>query len=90
MILDVNCNDYALMPILKVFKNAIDIIHIVGPVLAILSLGILTFKLVTDSSMDNRDKNVKGIKNSLIALAVLFFLPMIINLVIYINIHKNK
>ena len=84
MILDVSCNDYALMPILKVFKNAIDIIHIVGPVLAILSLGILTFKLVTDSSMDNRDKNVKGIKNSLTALAVLFFLPMIINLVIYI------
>ena len=84
MILDVSCNDYALMPMLKVFKNALDIIHIIGPVLAILSLGILSFKLVTDSSMSNKDKNIKGIKNSLIALAVLFFLPLILNLVMYL------
>ncbi len=84
MILDVSCNEYSLMPLLKVFKNALDIIHIIGPVLAILSLGILSFKLVTDSNMDNREKNVKGIKNSLVALAVLFFLPLIINLVMYL------
>ena len=84
MILDVSCNDYALMPFLKVFKNVIDIIHIVGPILAMVSLGILSFKLVTDSSMKNKDKNIKGIKNSLIALAVLFFLPLFINLVMYL------
>ena len=84
MILDVSCNDYALMPLLKVFKNVIDIIHIIGPVLALVSLGILSFKLVTDSSMNNKDKNLKGIRNSLVALAVLFFLPLLINLVMYI------
>ena len=84
MILDVSCNDYGLMPLLKIFKNAIDIIHIVGPILALLSLGILTFKLVTDASMNNKDKNLKGIKNSLVALAVLFFLPIFINVVMYL------
>ena len=84
MILDVSCNDYALMPLLKVFKNVIDIIHIIGPVLALVSLGILSFKMVTDSSMNNKDKNLKGIRNSLVALAVLFFLPLLINLVMYI------
>ena len=84
MILDVSCNDYSLMPMLKVIKTAIDIIHIIGPVLAIVSLGILSFKLVTDSSMINKEKNLRGIKNSLISLAVLFFLPMFINLVMYL------
>ena len=84
MILDVSCNDYALMPLLKVFKNVIDIIHIIGPVLALVSLGIISFKLVTDSSMNNKDKNLKGIRNSLVALAVLFFLPLLINLVMYL------
>ena len=84
MILDISCNEYALMPLLKVFKNIMDIIHIVGPVLAFVSLGISSFKLVTDSSMNNKDKNVKAIKNSLVALAVLFFLPLLINLVMYL------
>ena len=84
MILDVSCNDYALMPLLKVLKNILDIIHIVGPVLAMVSLGILSYKLVTDSSMKNKEKNIKGIKNSLVALAVLFFLPLFINLIMYL------
>ena len=90
MILDVSCNEYALMPLLKVFKNILDIIHIAGPVLAILSLGILSFKLVTDSSMKNREKYIKGIKNSLFALAALFFLPIFVNLVMYLVGDKFK
>ena len=62
MILDVSCNDYALTPLLKVFKNVLDIIHIVGPALALVSLGIISFKLVTDSSMSNKDKTLKELK----------------------------
>ena len=61
MILDVSCNDYALMPLLKVFKNVIDVIHIVGPALALVSLDIISFKLVTESSMSNKDKNLSEI-----------------------------
>ena len=55
-----------------------------GDLFGIRQSGILSFKLVTDSSMSNKDKNIKGIKNSLIALAVLFFLPLILNLVMYL------
>ena len=79
-ILDVSktCNDEALSGILFIAKRIVDIIQILGPVLAIIALIILFIKLMTNPE----DKKIlTKIRNSIIALIILFFVPMIINVV---------
>ena len=73
------CQDGGIVFIIKILKNALTIIQIVGPILAILSLGILFFKLATHKDT-SEEKKLKGqIKNSIFALVLLFFIPLLIN-----------
>jgi len=78
-ILDIakTCNDPALGSILSSVKKLVDIIQIVGPILALIALMILISRLV----MNPDDKKVpKQIKNWLTSLLFLFFIPMLVNL----------
>ena len=77
------CNDYAILPIINVLKNIFMMMLIIGPALSIVSLSILFFKLMMNPE-DNNDKIKHGIKNSLISLVILFLLPVLINLVMYV------
>ena len=72
----VDCSDVALGNLLSIIKNIVNLIWIVGPILAIISLAINFSLMVKDPD----DKKVpKKIKNSLLALVFLFLVPTIIN-----------
>ena len=76
MMMLMDCNNATLGIILYYFKNILNIIWIVGPLLAIISLTINFIMLVKDPE----DKKApKKIKNSLIALVVLFMIPALVN-----------
>lgn len=71
-------------PILMVLKRGLTIIQILGPILAIVSLMITLFKMVGNSDIGEMEKNKKRIKNSLVALVTIFFIPLFINIVMYL------
>ena len=75
-----NCNDPGLASILVIFKNILNVIWIVGPIVSIIALIIAIVKMVNNPD----DKKVpKQIFNSLIALVVLFLIPAAVNAVMY-------
>ena len=63
--------------IVQIFKNIVNIIWIVGPILAIIVL-IVNFSMMMKDPDDK--KGVSKIKNSIIALIILFFIPTFINI----------
>lgn len=73
-----SCSDPAMLVILKIVSNGLELIQIIGPIVAIFSL-IYTVVLLIKNP--DEKKYVKRIKNSLIALVVLFFVPVIVNVV---------
>ena len=77
----IDCNDAALGGILYFVKNFLTIIWIVGPLLSIIGLVINLITLVKDP--ENK-KAPKKIKNSVIALVILFLIPTIVNAVMYL------
>ena len=79
MILEIiACNDYSLANILSIVKRIILLIQIIVPILLIISGTLSLIK-----SMQNPDEkdNHKKIINSFLAAAVVFFIPLLINLV---------
>lgn len=77
-ILDVSsaCNDAALSLVLSAFKKALSLIQLLGPILLFISLTYTFIQLVRKP---DEKKYVSRIKNSLIALLVVFFVPLIVN-----------
>ena len=79
-----SCNDPAMLPVISVIVKIFEMIQIIGPSLAVVSLMILLFKLMLnpeDVSYDGkRDKIKHGIKNSIMSFVILFFLPLFVNL----------
>ena len=72
----VDCNNAVLASFLYMVKNVLNIIWIVGPMLAIISLTINLTMLVKNPE----EKKVPSkIRNSIIALIVLFMIPTIVN-----------
>lgn len=74
-----SCSDPALIAVLNVVKRALSLVQILGPILALISL-IYTFIMLVKSP--DEKKYVSRIKNSLIALVVVFFVPTIINVLV--------
>ena len=74
-----NCNDGIIGSFIYIFKNILNIIWIAGPILSILSLTINITMLAKDP---DEKKTIKKIKNSVIALVILFFIPVLVNVVI--------
>lgn len=72
------CSNYSLAHALHIVKKFLDIIQIVGPILAIVTLYINLTKGTVNSNED--DSHIrKKIINSLLATAILFFMPAIFN-----------
>ncbi len=70
------CTDPGLANILSIIKKFVNILWIVGPILAIISGGIIATKLMTNPD----EKKYKPMfKNAITALLMLFFIPIIIN-----------
>ena len=72
------CSDPALAYLLMYVKKFLGFIQLVGPIVALIGLTIHFISIM--SSPENK-KNKGKIKNWAIALAMLFFIPFIINLV---------
>lgn len=72
------CSDPGLAAIISLIKKVMNIIWIIGPILAIIG-GVIAFTKL----MSNPDeKKYKGLlKNMIIALLMLFFIPVIVNTV---------
>lgn len=74
-----SCYDYALVSILAVVKRLLNLFQIIAPILCIVSLSITFIQLVRDP--DNK-KLISKVKNSIIALFMVFFVPVIVNVVL--------
>ena len=72
------CSSPALGTLLSICKKGLGLIQIVGPLLLIVSLSINFIKMMSNP---DEKKNKKKVINSLIATVVLFFIPMMINVV---------
>ena len=81
MILNVigTCNNSMLFTFLAIVKTILGLVHIIVPILLILSLTITLTKLAQDP---DEKKAPKKILNSLLATFIIFFLPTIMNVVI--------
>ena len=74
-----SCNDYAMLPFIKVIKNGILVVQILAPILLIISASIIIFKMVISSDMKDEEKTRKKLLNAFIACAIIFLIPTIIN-----------
>ena len=71
-----DCESVILGNFMAIAKSIVNLIWIIGPILAIFGLSLNIIKLARDPD----DKKLpKNIKNSVVALFVLFFIPTIIN-----------
>lgn len=78
MILDVDCQNIMLNNFMYIVKNIMNIILIVSPILLILSLTITLTKMASDP---DEKKNPKKIWNAIKALVIIFFIPLLVNIV---------
>ena len=73
-----SCNDPGLLSVLSIVRRILSLIQIIGPILALVSLSIHLIRLVKNPE----DKNgMKRVHNSVLALMLLFFIPMMVNVV---------
>ena len=77
--LETSCTDQGLANIIGVFSNIFNVICIIVPIVLMISLVINIMKLMT--SPDDK-KQPKKIFVSVIAAVVIFFIPMLVNVVI--------
>ena len=73
-----SCSDPGVIIIITIVKRVLSLIQMLGPILAIVSLGIL----FTQHLINPENKKLKNrIKNSVMALILLFLVPYIVNMV---------
>ena len=77
-------------PIIKILKDFLTITQIAAPIIAIIALIILFLKIVISSDIKEMDKYKKNIKKILISLIILFLIPSIVNLTMYLLGDKYK
>ena len=70
------CNDPAMIAILAIVKRILSLIQIIGPILATIMLAVNFIRLMKDP--DDK-KGLPRVKNTLLALALLFFVPVFVN-----------
>ncbi len=76
-----SCSDYALLGTLTVAKKIINLIQLIGPILCIVSMAYILVKMIQNPD----DKKIPNrLRNSAIALVLIFFVPLIVNA--FINI----
>lgn len=75
----VQCTNQVLNNIFYPIKNILNIIMIISPILLIISLSVTFYKLVINP---DEKKLIKNLKNSFIALVIIFLIPLFVNLVV--------
>ena len=80
LILDLTavCGSYAVATLLSVFKRALNLIQMIGPIVGIIAL-IINFTKLMITPDEKKLKNV--IRNWVIAIIMLFLIPTCVNLV---------
>ena len=73
------CNDYALAHIFMIIQKAFNILQILVPIIAIVSLAVSFVKITLNP--DGKKNNLNLVKNCVIALVIVFMLPTIVNAV---------
>lgn len=71
------CGDAGIANLLSITKKIVNLIQIIGPILALVALAVCFTRLMANP---DEKKYKAGLKNSLIALGVLFAVPFLINL----------
>lgn len=71
------CGSSAIANLLSITKTVVNLIQLIGPIIAMVALTTCFIKLMTNP---DEKKYKAGLKNSLIALVVLFLVPFLINL----------
>ncbi len=77
----VTCTDPGIIQFVKILKTIFQMIQILGPILAMVSLAILFLKMIGHSNEKEYLLYKKHIKNCIIALVITFFLPVFVTLV---------
>ncbi len=94
MILEVTCSDYGIIQFVRILRIVFQMIQVIGPILAMLSLAIIFFRLMSNSYDYDSDKKYEKdkarIKNCIIALLVTFFLPVLVNLTMEATFMSNS
>ena len=72
------CNSADLNTMLYIAKNVLNIIMIIAPILAIVSMIIIFFQMMNNP--DNQ-KLIKKLVNAVKALIIVFFIPLVVNIV---------
>ena len=83
------CSDHGIAIIAKILKTIFDMILIVGPMLAMVSLAYLFFRIITDRDADKNEVYKKRIRNVVKALLIVVFLPIFVNLIMNITFMKD-
>ena len=81
------CSNEVIITFLIIFNRMMNLIRIIAPILLMISLSITIYRLVTNP--DN-DKVKKQIKNKLIAIFLLFFIPTLVRGVIYLVTNNSS
>ena len=76
------CKDPSLANIMSVFSNILNIIQIVVPIILLL---MIAYQLMQMMINPDEKKNKKKMLNQFIAAVVIFFIPMLANIVINIT-----
>lgn len=72
-----SCGSIGIANVLSITKSILNLIQIIGPILAVVALAINFTKLTANPE---EKKYKAGLKNSIIALVVLFMVPFLVNL----------
>ncbi len=78
-----NCSDYGIALYLHIIKEILYIIHIIVPIVLMLMVAINLLQLMMDPD-DQKKIKMSRFKNKIIAAVIVFFIPYIINLIIYL------
>ena len=73
------CSDYGLMNVLNVLRRIMDIVQIVVPIILIIALTIKLTQILTNP---DEKKEMKKIYNMGVAAIVVFFIPMLVDVVL--------
>lgn len=77
-------------PILKVLKYFLTIIQIIAPIIAIVSLIVIFIKIIKSSDIKEMNKYRSNINNILVSLVIIFLIPSLIHLTMYIIGNNTK
>ena len=76
------CEEPEILNLILFLRSVVEVICIVVPIVLILMISIQLFKIVFDSSDSNLKIATKGIINKILASVIIFFVPVLVNLML--------